>query len=159
MPFPFKYSLTEREKKYKIICWGIIEIDKKIVMVQTAARAFHGKWGPPLGSLRTNEDITTALQRGVKEDTSLEAEVDALIGIYHWYCKEVDYGFLYLTFSMKNPKGEIKPHHKNILNATLMEPHEIFRMPSESLTHSEVKNIIKQYRRGEDYPLDIIQDL
>lgn len=156
---PFKYSLTERVKKYKIICWGILEIDKKIVFVQTGARAFHGKWGPPLGSLRVNEDIIDAMKRGVKEDTSLDVEVDSFIGTYHWYCQEVGYGFLYLVFKLKNPQGELRPNHKNILNVKLLDAHEIFKMHPESLTHSELKNIIKKYRRGEEYPLDLIQEL
>lgn len=147
------------DKKFKVVCWGLLEQNKKIVFIQEGTRAFHGRWGLPMATLKMNEDIISAVKRGVQEDINLDVQVDALLGIYHWFCKELDYGFLYIIFILSNPLGEIKPKHPEVLNTALWDYQQIFQMPPESFTHRELIKIIKRYRRGERYPLEIIQAL
>lgn len=156
----FKYSLTERVKTFKVICWGILEIDKKIVLIQEGKRDyFYGKWGFPIAGVRVNENMTEAVVRGVREDINLRTEVESLVGVYNWYHQELGIGYIYYAFALKYLGGKLKPNHKEILNVGLFSYQEIFKMHSDSLTHKDFKSVIKRYRRHITYPLDVLQEI
>ena len=153
----YHLSLSNRDQKFKIIGLGVVEVDKKIVLIQDARKEIYGRWGLPGGALRHNETVDEAVVRGLKEDTGLDGEVDSLVGIHHWYGGEKDHNLIYKIFYVKNISGKPSPGNKKILNVKLFDAHEIFKMPDESCRHKELKLVIKDWRRGRRYPLEIIR--
>ncbi|MBU0731900.1 NUDIX domain-containing protein [Patescibacteria group bacterium] len=155
----YHLNITSDDQKFKIIGLALAEIDNKIVLIQDARERSYGRWGLPGGALRHNETVEDAVLRGLKEDTGLEGEADSIIGIHHWYYPEVGYGLIYKILAVKNIKGDLKPASKDVLTAKLYDAHDIFKMPDESCRHKELKQVVKDWRRGKRYPLDIINYL
>ncbi len=55
---------------------------KRILLIQRAVNPNRGAWGFPGGFLNVNEMPITALQREVREETSLDIAVQTLLGIF-----------------------------------------------------------------------------
>ncbi|MFH1781781.1 MAG: NUDIX domain-containing protein [Patescibacteria group bacterium] len=153
----YNLEIGKRDQKFKVVAMCVVEIDKKIVLVQDAREKYYGRWGLPGGTLRINETVEEAALRGLKEDTGIEGDVDSLVGIQHEFMAEEGHGFIYKILTVRHFSGELRPQHKNILEVKLFDMHDIFKMPDESCRHSELKKVIKDYRRGKRYPQDIIQ--
>lgn len=155
----YHLNLTSNDQKFKVVGLALAEIGGKIVLIQDARERNYGRWGFPGGALRHNETVEEAVIRGLEEDTGLEGEADSLLSIQHWYYPQVGYGLIYKVLSVKNIRGELKPAGKDVLAADLFDAHDIFSMPDESCRHKELKQVVKDWRRGKRYPLDIINYL
>lgn len=153
----YNIGIGKRDQKFKVVAMCVVEIDKKIVLIQDARKKYYGRWGLPGGTLRKDETVEEAGLRGLREDTGIEGEVDSIVGIHHEIMAEEGYGFIYKILSVRHFKGEPAPQNKNILEVKLYDMHDIFQMPDESCRHRELKKVIKDYRRGKRYPQDIIQ--
>lgn len=63
-------------------CDGVIIKDNKILLIKRAAPPGVGEWAVPGGRIDQNEDAIGCLKREMKEETNLDVEPIALIGIY-----------------------------------------------------------------------------
>ena len=63
-------------------CDGVIIQDNKILLIKRGAAPGIGEWAVPGGRIDQNEDALGCLKREMKEETNLDVEPIALIGIY-----------------------------------------------------------------------------
>ncbi|NPA22064.1 MAG: NUDIX hydrolase [Candidatus Micrarchaeota archaeon] len=60
----------------------VIVKEGKVVLIKRAKEPFKGMWALPGGRLEENETIEECAIREAKEETSLDIELQALIGVY-----------------------------------------------------------------------------
>ena len=63
-------------------CDGVIIRDGEILLIKRAAQPGKGKWAVPGGRIEQDEDAVQCLKREMKEETNLDVEPIALLGIY-----------------------------------------------------------------------------
>lgn len=63
-------------------CDGLIIQDNRILLIKRAADPGKGQWAIPGGRIDQNEDAIQCLKREMKEETNLEIEPLAFIGLY-----------------------------------------------------------------------------
>ena len=61
---------------------AVVVKDGKLLMVRRAKEPGRGLWSIPGGRLETNEYIVDAVRREAKEETGLDVDVRALLGIH-----------------------------------------------------------------------------
>jgi 8-oxo-dGTP diphosphatase len=61
---------------------AVIIIDGKFVVIQRKNEPFKGKWALPGGFVDRGERVEDAARREVKEETGLDVELIALLGVY-----------------------------------------------------------------------------
>ena len=61
---------------------GVLIEDGKILLVQRKNPPFKGLWALPGGFVENNETVEDAVVREFREETSLEAEVAGLVGVF-----------------------------------------------------------------------------
>jgi len=61
---------------------GIIEKNKKILLVKRASNPFMGKLALPGGHVDYGETVENAVAREIREETGIEAEVNEILGVY-----------------------------------------------------------------------------
>ena len=152
----YKYDPHGVINEFQVICWVILEIDGRILLIQHGREGYYAHWGLPYAHLRRNEKLVNTLKRALKSTTGLTAEPAYFIGIVR---AKGDPRELHLAFLMKNPKGKIKIKGEKVLIANTFDFHQIQRMPDESLVHKEIKDILKRYRQGYHFPLDLVYEV
>lgn len=63
-------------------CDAILIEDGKLLLIKRAAEPFRGQWALPGGRIDENETAEQCLLREMKEETGLDVEPIALVGIY-----------------------------------------------------------------------------
>ena len=63
-------------------CDGIIIKGNRILLIKRAAEPGKGEWAIPGGRIDENEDAVGCLKREMKEETNLDIEPIAFVGIY-----------------------------------------------------------------------------
>jgi ADP-ribose pyrophosphatase YjhB (NUDIX family) len=66
----------------KIAAVVLITVDEKLVLVKRGAEPAFGSWAFPSGYVDRGEVVEDAARREVKEETSLDVEIDHFIGLY-----------------------------------------------------------------------------
>lgn len=61
---------------------ALIEIDKKLLLIQRKREPFAGRWGLPAGHVEAEEDPRRAAERETNEETGLVVRADALCDAY-----------------------------------------------------------------------------
>lgn len=104
------------------------------------------------------EDVLTAVKREVKEETGFEFTPTYVLGIYFLVKKELN--------DIHHPVkiiflGNISEDKKSNLADDVSEtkwfiPEEIENMDSKTLRDIDIKKMIKDYSKGQKYPLSIL---
>ena len=157
--FDFRHRITEPYKTHRIMCGAIIVMDEKITLVQKASKKFHGRWGLPEGIIAKGENIFESAKRKVHEQTNLSIHLRGLVGIYNWYSEETRSTEIHYIFLASDPKGTSKPNISEILPIKEFSMAEIMAMPDASFSYPQFRQVIKDYRRGKLYPLEVINIL
>ena len=142
-----------------VVVAAIIEKDGKFLLVQEAWGPVKGLWNTPAGWLDLGEDPVGASAREAKEETGYNFTPEALLGIYSSVKTEGG--------ELKHPvklafKGSITGEQLPVDQAEINQskwftPEEIYRMDSKTLRDANIKQIIKDYLAGKQYPLGIIR--
>src|SRR3954470_21064799 len=61
------------------VAFVLLDADGRILLHR---RRVGGGWAPPSGGVEPGEDLRTALQREIAEETALTATVERIVGIY-----------------------------------------------------------------------------
>lgn len=59
---------------------GIVEKEKKILLIQRKRGDFVGLWGLPGGKIEDKEHIPEAIQREIEEETGMKTKFEKLLG-------------------------------------------------------------------------------
>ncbi|MDP3970258.1 MAG: NUDIX domain-containing protein [bacterium] len=152
----FNYQVTDATKNFSAYCMGILEVQGKILLVQDKSKKYYGRWMLPSKKSSTTDRLVLVAEQGLKESTDIKANVDKVVGVYHTYNVEDKRGTLIFTFAMNKARGELNVATGNVLSASWFTYKEIFKMPEESFRYSFVRTMIKDYRKGKRYPVDLI---
>lgn len=153
----FNFQLVDTAKHFFVHCMGIIEHDGKILLVQDASKRYYGRWTLPMAETKVNEPLTSTAERGIAEATNIRARVHKVVAINQQYDDQTHTGQILIIFAMKDAQGELTVVPNKTLNASWFSYNQIFRMPEESFRFPSIRMVIKQYRKGHFYPLEMIQ--
>lgn len=86
---------------------GLIVRDGRVLLTRRAIEPFRGKWDLPGGFLEEDEEPLLALRRELREETGLEIEPGAFLGVaIEGYDR---YSVLVLSFAATAAEGEPQP--------------------------------------------------
>ena len=73
---------TSMYKNPSLTVDAIILVDGKLLLIQRGEDSFKGQYALPGGFVEYGESVEEAVEREVKEETGLDAEVRELVGVY-----------------------------------------------------------------------------
>ena len=88
-------------------CDGIIIQNNKILLIRRAADPGKGQWAIPGGRIDQHEDALSCLKREMKEETNLDVEPLAFVGLYS-DPKRDSRGIIAAAYLCKVTGGELK---------------------------------------------------
>lgn len=65
-----------------VACDAVIIEDGKVLLIRRGVEPFKGQWAIPGGRLEGDETAEECLQREAKEETGLDVQPEALVGVY-----------------------------------------------------------------------------
>lgn len=145
-----------------VVVGAIIEQEGKILLIRELEGHDKGKWNQPAGWVDPGEDLLAAVKREIKEETGLEFEPTAIVGIYS-IVKErlkskieagVPHGIKIIYKGTVS--GAIGNFVDEVAEVNWFDPHEIENMNSEILRDEDIKQEVKDYLSGVAYPLNLI---
>jgi ADP-ribose pyrophosphatase YjhB (NUDIX family) len=127
--------------------------DGEILIVKEAKDHIHNSWDFPGGGLEEGEKITESAEREVLEETGYAVELKGLIGMYKGASNLSDTETI--VFVLKDELGEKKTGEleDDIIEAEFKDKEKIEGL---NLREENRKEILKQYKEGEAYPLDLL---
>src|ERR1700756_2845630 len=102
MAIPERYNTG-----YNIGVGGAVVRDGQLLLVRRASRHGRGNWQLPGGFIEPDETIEQAVIREVKEETGVDAEVNAVLGLRNRYDPESGNG-VYIILVLNAIEGEPK---------------------------------------------------
>src|SRR5690242_5717271 len=100
MAIPERYN-----KGYNIGVGGAVVREHRLLLVRRASRHGRGNWQLPGGFIEPDETIEQAVVREVKEETGVDAEVHAVLGLRSRYDPETGNG-IYVVLVLRPLGGE-----------------------------------------------------
>ena len=150
------------ERQIHVIGCGVIEKDRKILLVQEGKDVFpgvKGKWNLPTGKLDPRENMEECSIRETKEETGLDIELNYLIGIYQYHKEFPDKLVDVMRFAYKGTiisDTEFKKTDE-VANVEWFSMEEIDRMnESGELRSEEVYLVVKDYFSGKKLPKETL---
>jgi 8-oxo-dGTP pyrophosphatase MutT (NUDIX family) len=116
-------------------------------------------WNQPAGHLERGESLLDAVRREALEETGMEFEPRALVGVYRW--QDVDSGITYLRFAFAGDvTGPVAdgPLDGAIERVLWRSREELSRCRSR-LRSPQVMAAVDDFLAGRCWPLDAIHDL
>jgi phosphatase NudJ len=145
-----------------MVVGAIIEQDGKFLLVKEAGGHDKGKWNQSAGWIDPGEDALTAVKREVKEESGLDFEPEAILGIYSIVKKRLEgkvpagvphaFKIIYLGTVSGNPSTT----HGDTSDIQWFTKDEIDSMTPDVLRDEDIKQEVADYIAGKKYPLDLI---
>ena len=142
-----------------IVSVGIWNEKNQFLMVEEAKPHVKGLWGLPSGRLELNETLIDGAKREVMEETGCEVEITGISGFYHY---QTDKGMVArICFN-----GRLISENKeailgeDVMSCSWKTKEEIEELiASGKIRSTPAEEIIKQYFKGTNYPLDVLREL
>lgn len=142
---------------------AIIERDGKILLVKEAKGYDKGKLNHPAGWIEVGENPLCAVKREVQEETGFDFTPTHILGIYSLVKKDMEKEFGALHHPIKiiftgtissQPQHAL---HDDISEAKWFTPEEICAMSPATLRDLDIKQMVKDYFAGRQYPLELLR--
>ena len=138
---------------------AIIEKDGKIILVKEAKEGTDkGKWDHPGGWIEIGENPIEGVKREVKEETGLDFTPTHILGIYSLVREDLQsihhpIKIIFLGDISDKKIGEL---FDDVSEKKWFKPEEIEKMDSATLRDLDTKKMIRDYSKGQKYPLNIL---
>lgn len=143
-----------------VVVGAILEKDGKFLLVKEAGGAEIGTWNQPAGWIDVGSNPFDMVKVEVVEETGLEFEPKAVVGIYSLAKKLPNHGELRhsvkIIYSGKFSGTANQYHTDEIAEVRWFTPEEIENL-GEQLRDKDIIQEIKDYLAGNLYPLNIIK--
>ena len=113
---------------------AIILIDDKLLLIQRGNDPFKGYYALPGGFVEYGERVEEAVEREVKEETGLDAEVQELIGVYSAPDRDPRGHTISVVFHLEVIGGELKAGD----DAVGVKLFELDELPELAFDHSDI---------------------
>lgn len=153
----FNFKLNDSTKQFKVFSIAVLSMDGKVLMIQDATSKHHGRWSLPSKEVTIETHASTAAEVALKEVTNIRAKVDYIVGVYQSHDIDASIGSIVIVYALKNPQGTLQINSETSLNANWFSYAEIAKIPLESLHRPYLPKIIRDYRKGKQFPADLIQ--
>ncbi len=124
----------------------IIESEGQIVLLQRKNSSIQGnKWGIPSGKVEDKEDLLSAIQREIEEETQIKISKDQIKKIKIYRVRHIPgYDFIYYLFYTKIPeRHKIKLDKNEHLKAVWINPKDVLKLPLVEGTEKYIKKFYK----------------
>lgn len=153
----FSFKLHDSTKHFKVCSMAVLCMDGKILLVQDASSKHHGRWSLPSKEVTIETHTTTAAESALKEAANIRAKVDYIVGVYQSHDIDASVGSIAIVHALKNPQDALQINSETSLNANWFSYAEIAKIPVESLHQAYLPKIIRDYKKGKQFPVDLIQ--
>ena len=145
---------------------AVIQKDGKFLLVQEYAKGNlktdDRKWSQPGGWPKGGEHPIDAVRREVKEETGLDFEPTALVGIYSLVRNDLTESHgatphAYKFIFRGTIKGNESIDPEEIRALGWFTPDEIYTLERATLRHIDVKQEVRDFLTGRSFPLEIIR--
>ena len=113
---------------------AIILIDDKLLLIQRGNDPFKGYYALPGGFVGYGERVEDAVEREVKEETGLDAEIQELIGVYSAPDRDPRGHTISVVFHLEVIGGELKAGD----DAVGVKLFELDELPELAFDHSDI---------------------
>lgn len=146
--------------KLRISATAIVEDEHgRFLMVCEGRGKKAGKWNFPTGRVREEEDVLTAAQRELREETGLMTRMDAVVGVYR-YKSPAGHHAVRVVYRGRFHGGRVRLPQGEILDAIWMSEDELHRITDEAIwIPTVIRTIAADLCRREDLPTGVIQSL
>lgn len=143
-----------------VVVASIIEKDGRFLLVEERIeKNGDAVLNQPAGHWEAGETLIEAAKRETLEETGWEVEPTAVLGIYEFKPRELEYTFLRIAFIAK----VIKHHAEHALDHGIIGPVWLTReeLVAQSARHRSpsVMRCVDDYLKGQQYPLGMIAHL
>ncbi|MFH2105195.1 MAG: NUDIX domain-containing protein [Parcubacteria group bacterium] len=149
---------------------AIIEKDGKFLLVRENMPEYpeaHNKWSQPAGWIEVGEEPIAACEREVKEETGLDFVATKLLGIYSLhkdniaeYVGQQGSHAIKLIFRGEFSGELMEPESdEEISQRRWFSPEEIYVMEFDKLRDLDIKQEVKDYLAGKEYPLEVVRHM
>ena len=137
---------------------AVIELNDRFLMVEEET-SYGPQFNQPAGHLEKNEEIITAVQREVYEETAWHFEPEHLIAIQLWRKTPLNPTFVRFTFSGRcHSYNPTQPLDVGIIATHWLNRDQIAEKNRDQLLRSPLVLIsIDEYLSGQRYPLSLIK--
>ena len=140
---------------------AILEKDGKVLLVRENKTSARGLWNQPAGWPDVGEDLIASVRREVKEETGFDFQPTGLVGVYS-LVKGPDARVEATRHAVKlifrgTFGGQALASNEEIQEVKWFAPEEIYAWDSSTLRDLDIKQEVKDYFAGKNYPLEIIR--
>lgn len=140
----------------KVYATAIVEKEGKILLVQEAKEKSFQKWNYPGGTMEVTEKAWEAAKREVLEETKLEVEITALLGVYNSIGKNHSIRFVFVA----KPIAGTEEAGDNILAVKWVDPTELKDLdPAHYVNPLVFEAAVADYIKGIRYPIETIREM
>jgi 8-oxo-dGTP diphosphatase len=123
---------------------GLIEIDKKLVLIRRKFYPYEGKLALPGGMVEYDERVEDAVRREMKEETGLDVEIVKLLGVYSEPGRDPRGHVVSAAYILKKVGGELRSGD----DAEAIELVDIDDIPDLAFDHNEIIEDFLEYRES-----------
>ncbi len=135
---------------------AVITNGSKVLMVKEGKKVSYGLYNFPGGHLEKNESILEGIYREVKEETSLEVEIDYLINIL---ITKGETTYINFVFHAEYKSGDAVAQAGEIIECRWIEINDLLNGFEGELLNKEKKiKALNDYLGGKKVELDVLVD-
>jgi len=141
----------------KVVAWGVLEKNGKILLVKENQKVCKGKWNLPAGGLDGNESLIECAKREIYEETGCKVEITGILEIINEILEGVN--VVCFFFDTKIIAENINADDEEISSVKWFTYEEIFNMRNKLRADGYFLNTIKNKKENKVQPIEIINIL
>ncbi len=136
----------------------ICEQNGRILMVREDQPGEGIVWNQPVGHLDAGEDVFEAARREAYEETGLQVELTALLGVYVWVREDGD-TLMRVCFTARVAGGTLGPIDREVVQEAVWLTRDELEAVRPRLRNPVAARCLDDYFAGKRYPLETVTSI